>query len=671
MSQSRLAPIGSVITGLLLVCLGTAAAQQAPLRKTDLVRLLTNPSMTRAQVADRVKAACLAFEPTGRDRVDLATLGADQTVMAAINDCVRRKAAAAAAAPPAGRPAAGPTRVANLLLLALQQRVFAPAGTDAAFQIQVTRAGRPAPGVPLSIQGQDLRAVTDARGVATFRFPAGTAVGVRVLSVVSAGSERAVGPAEVRLGVVPGPPSAVDLQPRRVEARVGEAIHRDRVTVSLRDAFGNPITGERVEFRPLSPALGIATFAGRTDSLGRVAISFVNATFKQNGDIGVFVGGKQVASLPVEVEPLVLSRTRTGFISGQDQAAVAGRPLRQPLVIEVRDTTGAAVAGKTVVLEVVNGAAADAVAETDAKGQASVSITAGRQVGTTVVRAIVGDVRKEVTLKVGPGPAARLIVMRDTSRVAQGLSLNSTRPVLLRVLARDSFDNAVPVTGLRAAVRNPEVLRVARADTVGGAGRLELKAQTSGTTQVDLEAAGVRQTLPAEVLLPVGGGSGGVIAFRAGYTAFSYHFLKLALRGTGGPFAEVNFGWTLVPGIRLTTGVSVARVALDTGGVHAPTTLMDGSLRLEVSPLRRGSVRPVVAVGGGQYQTRAPDLNGLGRHTSQFWLAGAGMDFPLRNKAVVEFRAITHQLHQSKTQFADAGSVGSLMAVTVGFRLGS
>lgn len=693
MRRSGSVRVGALLCGLAVVWCGTAAAQATPLRKTDLVRLLTNPSMTKAQVAQRVRAACLAFEPTSRDRVDLQALGADATVMAEVNECLRKKAAAAPAPPPATRPAAQPPATrpatarpapattaratpaapgpgAGMLILALQQRVFVPAGTEAAFQVQVTRAGRPVPNLALAVRGDSLRAVTNARGVATFRFPAGTATGIRALSVVAADNPAAAGAADVRLAVVAGPPTAVDLEPRRLEARAGAPVERRRVTLSLKDAYANPIGGERVEFRPLTAALGIAPVSGRTDSLGRLSVSFVNAAFKADGQIGVFVRGAQVGSLAVGVAPKVLSQSRTAFVSGQGQVGVVGRPLGQPLVLEVRDTTGALVAGETVVFEAVNGETTPNVATTDARGQVSVSVTAGRRAGTTVVRASAEDLRKEITLRVAPGPAATLVVMRDTTPVSRALALSSTQPVLLRVMARDSFGNEAPVTRLRTSVRDPNVVRVARSDTSGGAGRVELRARASGTTQIELDAAGLRRSLAAEVLLPLATG-GGMVAVRVGYTGFDYGFHELALRGRPGPIAEVAFGWSVRGSLRVALGFTFASLKLDTAGLDAPVQLANGSLRFEYSVLSRGSVRPVVSVGAGQFQTRATGIGGLGRHTSLFWLAGAGLDFPLRERMTVELRAATHQLHQSKTQFAEAGRVGALTAVTLGFRFGS
>src|SRR5437773_2384065 len=74
-----------------LVALGcpvlVAAQGTEPLRKTDLIRLLSNPVIRKAEVADLVRRNCLAFRPTERDWADLRDLGADADVMSSIGGC--------------------------------------------------------------------------------------------------------------------------------------------------------------------------------------------------------------------------------------------------------------------------------------------------------------------------------------------------------------------------------------------------------------------------------------------------------------------------------------------------------------------------------------------------------------------------------------------------------
>src|SRR5438094_9788344 len=88
-----------------LVALGcpvlVAAQGTEPLRKTDLIRLLSNPVIRKGEVADLVRRNCLAFRPTERDWADLRDLGADADVMSSIGGC------------PGGQPSRAGVRLAS------------------------------------------------------------------------------------------------------------------------------------------------------------------------------------------------------------------------------------------------------------------------------------------------------------------------------------------------------------------------------------------------------------------------------------------------------------------------------------------------------------------------------------------------------------------------------
>src|SRR2546422_615020 len=64
----------------------------APLRKSDLVRLLSGAVMSPVELAEMVRRTCLTFQPTDRDRNDFRLLGDDASLLAAVDDCGRGKA---------------------------------------------------------------------------------------------------------------------------------------------------------------------------------------------------------------------------------------------------------------------------------------------------------------------------------------------------------------------------------------------------------------------------------------------------------------------------------------------------------------------------------------------------------------------------------------------------
>jgi len=100
----------------LLLALLVAVQGSAPLRKSDLVRLLSGAMMSSSELAELVSRNCLTFDPTERDRNDLRMLGADAAMLAAVDACARRNATRSVPPTPARaapKPSAVPARPAS------------------------------------------------------------------------------------------------------------------------------------------------------------------------------------------------------------------------------------------------------------------------------------------------------------------------------------------------------------------------------------------------------------------------------------------------------------------------------------------------------------------------------------------------------------------------------
>ena len=105
----------------LLLALLVAVQSSAPLRKSDLVRLLSGAMMSSSELAELVSRNCLTFDPTERDRNDLRMLGADAAMLAAVDACARRNATRSVSPTPARaapKPSPAPARPASRARLA-------------------------------------------------------------------------------------------------------------------------------------------------------------------------------------------------------------------------------------------------------------------------------------------------------------------------------------------------------------------------------------------------------------------------------------------------------------------------------------------------------------------------------------------------------------------------
>jgi len=61
-----------------------------PLRKSDVIRLLSNPLIGAGEVAALIRRNCLAFRPTERDWADLRAMGANADVLGSVGGCAAR-----------------------------------------------------------------------------------------------------------------------------------------------------------------------------------------------------------------------------------------------------------------------------------------------------------------------------------------------------------------------------------------------------------------------------------------------------------------------------------------------------------------------------------------------------------------------------------------------------
>jgi hypothetical protein len=315
--SATVSPFRNRLAALLLLVSApiSLGAQQGPLRKTDLIRMLTGRAYSPAQIAEAVQRSCLSFTPTARDRANLVDLGADSAIMARIDACVRSHAAAAPArvdtpVPPPPPPPAAP---APLVAVPLATRVSVPLRGTALVSVALKRGTQAVAGTRLVLYGtarlagpgaSDVEAVTDQRGIAEFRFPAGGAAGTVRLTVATVGADPLDEPAAVDLTVVAPAPALVAAAPPRPAApgqpasdrtgfvlgmgqhgRVGEAAPLPLV-FEVRDSAGLPLRDIAVTLSATNGRLVGA--APRTDSLGQVRAQVV---FGERAGVATVVTG--------------------------------------------------------------------------------------------------------------------------------------------------------------------------------------------------------------------------------------------------------------------------------------------------------------------------------------------------------------------------------------------
>ncbi|PYP55660.1 MAG: hypothetical protein DMD44_14535 [Gemmatimonadetes bacterium] len=584
---------------VLLVALGLVYQQGAqPLRKAELVRLLATKARSKTEVAALVRRSCVTFHPSERDRADLRAAGADDAVLAAIDQCLRAHAAARPSAPPTAAPPAAaarapaaappPARAPTQPLVAplrvvVSQQIAAPAGGAADVAVQLYRGTDPQPGVELLLRGasvipggatQDPVAITDWRGIATFRVLAGTAPGTY------------------------------------------------RLTVAM----------------PNGPPLGPTT-----------RIDFITTP--------IFVP-------PPPPKPVV-SEGLTRFTQGTELHGTAGAALAVPLVLEVRDTTGAPFVGELVTFTATGGAVDPGVATTDRSGTLRVRVTLGERAGPVVVTAKVGPLSRTATVYADPGLARELVLERGSAPLAGQLSLASRDTVVLRVSARDAHGNRTALEEFAATTtgRAIELRSTVMADS---AAVVTLAPRRSGTGELELSGSGVRTRVSVTVALIGVQGGAWAIGARSAWLGSNDPWIALPnLTGMSGADWSVFGRRTLVGGLSLALGGAGGSLSAERTTGNVSLTLVEGYGRAELALAPRGAVSPVLALGGGVYRLKSADGGQTVFHTSTFWSGGGGLDVAVSPSVTLELRVERHWMWDT-----DLGHVATLWPLAAGVRAG-
>jgi len=374
----------------LLVFAQVASGQEAePLQKSDIIRLLTGTTYSKAEVAGIIRQSCLSFSPTQRDRADFQALGADATVLSAIDSCRGERRGATPA-----------------LQLTMARRLFTvTAGDTIRVPVTVHRGDVGESGLRLRLlgsgairggMGQDAVVFTDASGRATFVLPAGTVATYYDLTVdgdATLGGSRAV-----TVRVDPAAPAQAVGVPDPVALGSEDEVTPLRVVV--RDQFGNPIPAVSLEVR-VDSEYGPVISSGRTSSSGEFETE-VSASLVGGANRLAFLSGRAVLGYGGIARPEVRVAGLTP-VSGADQSAGAGRNLQAPLVVAVLDGGGAPAVGVEVRFTAENGIVQPQVVRTDSLGQASTSVSMGARGTATVVTAAAGDLVQTFTFPITVG----------------------------------------------------------------------------------------------------------------------------------------------------------------------------------------------------------------------------------------------------------------------------
>ena len=235
------------------------AQGSAPLRKSDLVRLLSGAVMSSAELAQLVRHNCLTFDPTDRDRQDFRLLGADATLLAAVDDCARRAASRRATpvaqpVPPRATPPRQPPPLRSAATASATRSGFVSGGGQRGVAGAVLpralvfeardSTGVPLPRQPVTFTGINARIAppstvsTDAAGQARVGVTLGEHVGSATVIATVGVVEK-----QVAFNVAAAPAAQLVVTCGQASVSGHFAVRPDSevvLRVAARDAFANP-----------------------------------------------------------------------------------------------------------------------------------------------------------------------------------------------------------------------------------------------------------------------------------------------------------------------------------------------------------------------------------------------------------------------------------------------
>jgi Flp pilus assembly protein TadD len=305
----------------LAVSAAAARAQDAkPLRKSELVRLLSGGTYAQGEIATIVARSCLAFLPTARDREDLRRLGAARPVLDAVDRCAR-----VLAPPPPPSPTAR---------IATAGEVTARAGDSVRVLARAILDGANDPGVSLVMMegtGRTERNVADAvtrdDGEATFFVHAGRVAGERIFRVRRA-TQRSGG-TEVTLLVRPADPATVIAVPGTATIPpAGDST----ITLLLlpRDRFGNALPDLELSLHRRGAPAADTLLSIRTASTGLARVSLRTASLREKDELLVLAGGAELGAIPVvrgrfaERQPAQLTVRASRMLADAEEGMIRG-----------------------------------------------------------------------------------------------------------------------------------------------------------------------------------------------------------------------------------------------------------------------------------------------------------------------------------------------------------
>jgi uncharacterized protein (TIGR03437 family) len=204
---------------------------------------------------------------------------------------------------------------------------------------------------------------------------------------------------------IPGTPAAFQIVSGNNQVG-GIGTQLQPLIAKLVDSGGNPVQGQAVTWSVLpAGAVGLPVGGNVTDNNGEVTLTGVTLDSLAVNGVAITVTLKSNPAISATFqEGIQGTLTALNVISGNNQSAQVGTAFAAPLVVQVFNTSGPA-ANYPVQFSVIGPVSLSATTvDTNANGQASVTVTAGSLAGNATVTAVAGTLSQNFSLTVTSAP---------------------------------------------------------------------------------------------------------------------------------------------------------------------------------------------------------------------------------------------------------------------------
>jgi len=304
-------------------------------------------------------------------------------------------------------------------------------------------------------------AVTDALGVATGTIASTLAETKTIGIVVNPGAGQVGLAAAPTVGFV-GDPSTISAALSTLSASpnanvVANGTANSTITVTVRDANGNPVAGQTVQLAASGSSNTLVQPVAVTNALG-IATGTLASTLAETKTVTAIVnpGPSQVALVDAPTvgfvgDPSTISAALSSASASPNTGVVADGATLSTISVTVRDANGNAVAGQSVQLAAsgTNNTLVQPVAATDALGVASGTLASTRA-ETKTVTVVINPGASQVVLAstptvafVGDPSTISAALSTMSASPSTGVVANGTASATITVTVRDAHGNAV------------------------------------------------------------------------------------------------------------------------------------------------------------------------------------------------------------------------------------